>query len=327
MKYLIKYSLFENNQSYLDNNSINWVLINTAKDLALEHIDEGLSLEYKVDYIKGGLKPIIDGEYSHDKDKLDWKWNDRTDLEEEYISYSFFFNKIDNYIDYVEQSEELIDTLRVMYPDVKLTNDRWANYGPVQALKQHLVSEYDMDESDIYSITYTGHSHYNGKVYKYDGMEFISLTYDEAMDSAKEYVNGLDDEGILDVDLYFRFDCVDEDSLVDSLIDEEYYRQDWKYIDEIKADENGDIDEESLEKYIETEKDNIKHDVKDYIESHFGKENLQSYIKDHLTSDWLDKMTEGVVESDGLGHSLSSYDGLEHIEEYDSIDYYIFRIN
>ena len=81
------------------------------------------------------------------------------------------------------------------------------------------------------------------------------------------------------MDLYFRFDCVDEDSLADSLIDEEYYRQDWKYIEDIEADEDGNIDEESLKKYIEVEKDNIKYDVKDYIETHFGKENLYSYIK------------------------------------------------
>jgi hypothetical protein len=329
MRYLKAYKLFES-ENYLHNESINWELINDAKDLSLDNLDEGLSLEYKVDYIKGGLKPIIIGYYSHEKDKLNWKWG-KTTLKEDYISYSFFFNKggilINNYVDYVEQSEELINTLKIMYPDVKLTNDRWANYGPVQALKQHLVSEHDMDELDVYSIIDNNYTHYDAKVYEYEGMEFTSQTYGEAMESAKQYVDGLVDEEVLNVDLYFRFDCVDEDSLVDSLIDEEYYRQDWKYIEGIEADEDGNIDEESLKKYIEIEKDNIKYDIKDYIKSHFGKEKLHSYIKGHLTSDWLKKMTEGIVRSDGLGQTLSNYDGEEHLEEYDGVDYYIFRIN
>ena len=61
MKYLKPYKIFES-ESYLDNESINWDLINDAKDLALDNLDEGLSLEYKVDYVKGGgLKPIIIG--------------------------------------------------------------------------------------------------------------------------------------------------------------------------------------------------------------------------------------------------------------------------
>ena len=325
MRYLKPYKIFES-ENYLDNESINWDLINNAKDLALDKLDEGLSLDYKVDYIRGGgLNPIIIGEYSHEKDKLDWKWKGNSDLIEDYISYSFFYNKVDNYVDYAEESEELIDTLKVMFPDAKINNDRWANYGPVQALRQHLISDYSMDESDIYSITYTGYSHYNGKVYEYDGMEFISLTYDEAMESAKQYVNNLDDEGILNVDLYFRFDCVDEHTLAHSLVDEEMYRHDWKYYG-IKENENGDMDEESFENFMESEIESIKYDVKDYIESNFGDSTIL-IIKDHLTNDWLDKMTEGVVSADGLGHSLSGYDGLEHIEEYDSIDYYIFRIN
>ena len=63
MRYLKAYKLFES-ENYLHNESINWELINDAKDLSLDNLDEGLSLEYKVDYIKGGLKPIIIGYYS-----------------------------------------------------------------------------------------------------------------------------------------------------------------------------------------------------------------------------------------------------------------------
>ena len=48
MKYLRSYKLFES--LYLENTSINWDVIESAKELSLDDIDEGSELIYHIDY-------------------------------------------------------------------------------------------------------------------------------------------------------------------------------------------------------------------------------------------------------------------------------------
>jgi hypothetical protein len=79
MKYISQYNRFIK-ESYGENPSINWDLINTAKDLSLEYLDEGYKLCYKVyeinkyqSFITG--KPfvtILEGSFSHDRDFFEW---------------------------------------------------------------------------------------------------------------------------------------------------------------------------------------------------------------------------------------------------------------
>ena len=92
MKYLKPYKIFES-ESYLDNESINWDLINDAKDLALDYLDGGLELEYKIDY--NGLT-VLSGVYSHNKDKQTWsgsKFENNVELDNEKL----VVEKISNY--------------------------------------------------------------------------------------------------------------------------------------------------------------------------------------------------------------------------------------
>jgi hypothetical protein len=327
MKYLKPYKIFESKEEYLDNDSINWEVIESAKDLALEHLDDGSKLEFNIDYKSSDQYVVLSGLFSHEKDNLDWNKRNSpyTKFDKENLIYSFQFKFSSNVK--IDDSEELTNRLKEMYPDVNIVNDRWSGYGPVEALRQLLIYQ-GMSDEDIYSISSKGYKHYGANIYSlgYDE-EFISITKQKAYKVAEEYISGLADEEVLNTDLYFRFDCVDGDSLANSLVEEEYYRQDWKYIEDIKDDENGEIDEEGLKKYMEQEIENIKYDIKDYITIHFGKESVFGLIKEHLYTDWLKRITDGIVKADGLGNTLGTYDGEEYIEEYDGIDYHIFRIN
>jgi len=50
MKRIKQYNRFIK-ESYGENPSINWDLLNTARDLALEYLDEGFILHYYIDII------------------------------------------------------------------------------------------------------------------------------------------------------------------------------------------------------------------------------------------------------------------------------------
>ncbi len=329
MKYLIEYNLFEsNNESYLNNTSIDWEVINTAKDLALEHLDAGLELEYKLDYNK---LTVLSGRYSHIKDKETWsgsKFKYDVELDSDKLIYCFYYNKNGDYVNYGDLSKELTNTLKEIYPYLNIVEDRWSDYDEVQALRIHL-RDYGMEEDDIYSISSQLYKHYDlATIYEFEDMDFISCDIETAMKIAKEYVSGLDEQDLLMVKLYFRFGCVDEDGLAKEMIgDGDQYREDWEYIDDIKADENGDMDEESFEAYLKNEIESYKNDISTELVSNFGEEDSLKIIKQNLNSDWLERMTNGLVEADGLGHTLSSYDGKEYVEYYNGVDYHIFRIN
>ena len=75
MRYLKSYKLFESKEeSYLDNTSINWEVINSAKDLALEYLDNGSELEFNIDYkLSGNQFVVLNSLYSHEKEDLSWK--------------------------------------------------------------------------------------------------------------------------------------------------------------------------------------------------------------------------------------------------------------
>jgi len=80
MKHINRFNQFIK-ESYGINPSINWDLINTAKELALEYLDEGNSLRYMV-YYKPNLSEtvkrygasigVLDGTFSHEGDTFDW---------------------------------------------------------------------------------------------------------------------------------------------------------------------------------------------------------------------------------------------------------------
>ena len=56
----------------------------------------------------------------------------------------------------------------------------------------------------------------------------------------------------------------------------------------------------------------------------YGSKQLSEYLENYVDKD---KFIEEVIETDGFGHILNSYDGTEDTYSVDGVDYYIFRIN
>jgi hypothetical protein len=137
-------------ESYGENPSINWELINTARDLSLEYLDEGFILHYYIDIIslkhKKVLRPdgyviedgilidpwdvLLEGIFSHDGDQLSYD----TDVMKEFKSfnhnlrYFFILNRqlsgghANNsmFLDCVDKNTILISKLREIYPNEEI---------------------------------------------------------------------------------------------------------------------------------------------------------------------------------------------------------------
>jgi hypothetical protein len=133
-------------ESYGENPSINWDIINTAKDLSLEYLDEGYKLCYRVYEnelvsLAGGVggrwrpseiisKLVVEGNFSHDGDKFEWNEYDFYEpdpIDSKKLSYIFWFvrpNRLsdDLYLRMVNSYKLIISQLREIYPDEKINS-------------------------------------------------------------------------------------------------------------------------------------------------------------------------------------------------------------
>lgn len=134
MKYITKYKAFNENNSedYLNNKTINWDLIESAKDLSLEHLDEGYELEWTVDcydqvignqHLKRYL--VVAGVFDHNQDNVYWRENYDQDhiFDKDDLIYDFYFSRTEygkisySVADAKRLTKELNDRLLDMYPD------------------------------------------------------------------------------------------------------------------------------------------------------------------------------------------------------------------
>jgi hypothetical protein len=121
MKHINKFNQFII-ESYGHNQSINWDLINTAKELALEYLDEGNSLRYMVYYKQPdtptpGPFEVLDGTFSHNGDTFDWN-EAYFDVDEVFDSENLFYII---WLPTIEENKKINDLLtfqlREIYPN------------------------------------------------------------------------------------------------------------------------------------------------------------------------------------------------------------------
>ena len=85
-------------------------------------------------------------------------------------------------------------------------------------------------------------------------------------------------------------------------------------------DDNYEYTEDAKDEYVERRMDEVRNDPVGFLRD-FG---MEESIKDFIDED---DFIEGVIESDGRGHTLSSYDGTENEISFDDEWYYIYRTN
>ena len=85
-------------------------------------------------------------------------------------------------------------------------------------------------------------------------------------------------------------------------------------------DDSYEYTEEAKDNYVERRKSEVKDDPVSFLKD-FG---MEESIKDFIDED---DFIEAVIESDGRGHTLSSYDGNENEITFNNEWYYIYRTN
>jgi hypothetical protein len=96
-------------------------------------------------------------------------------------------------------------------------------------------------------------------------------------------------------------------------------------IEEINDNPDGDYDEDAIEKVIDDRVSDYTRDIESFAMNYLGTD----YFEWIVDNDFIDKdaLIEGVVDSDGYGVSLSSYDGDVNEEVVDGRRYYIIRVS
>jgi hypothetical protein len=96
-------------------------------------------------------------------------------------------------------------------------------------------------------------------------------------------------------------------------------------IEEINNNPDGDYDEEAIEKAIDDKVSEYTGNIESFVSNFIGIDYVQ-WIRDH---DFIDKdaFIESIVDADGYGISLNSYDGDVNEEVVDGKTYYIIRVS
>jgi len=217
---------------------------------------------------------------------------------------------------------------------------------------------------DVYNLYYTGR-HYDllefsilledsesDERYAVGDYDMVNTT---ALNRAEDYIN---DVGINEMDQHFVERYIDEEEFKDYFRDgeEEYVRDNIEYIfdeddfeyseevqkriDEIEVmledsenltEEQYDELNEELEELKDSEKTVSEDLIEDKVEELLSDKayDMVSTLKDYGISlnEFVDEreMAQGMVDADGFGHTISSYDGNEYEVEFDGDIYYIFR--
>lgn len=132
MRYLSKYKSFKesSSESYLNNKTINWDLIESAKDLALENLDEGYELEWTVDcvWIENRILKrylVVAGVFDHNRNNVYWSETYDQDhiFDKDNLIYDFYLSRTEygktsySVGDANKLTKELNGRLIEMYPD------------------------------------------------------------------------------------------------------------------------------------------------------------------------------------------------------------------
>lgn len=222
------------------------------------------------------------------------------------------------------------------------------------------LREEGQDIYDVLFLTDTTVESYKYIIYKfeYSDMEFASASADSIdeyamerelnlLDEFKNNLNELfkndwflkdciDDEKIKRDYAYSESDIEDDELDYSEYFDEDEIRDNWEDYDEIEEDEDGDMDEESYEAYIDKLKsenedaareeamNNMNSDLNDdpyqWLIDHGMQNSISNYV-DH------DKLARKVIDEDGYGVAIGSYD--HNCAEYyiDGNTYHAWREN
>jgi len=95
-------------------------------------------------------------------------------------------------------------------------------------------------------------------------------------------------------------------------------------ITEIQENPEGDFDEDDIEGVLDGLVSEYSNDPKNFYDNMFGDNDYTRFLTRNNLID-LEGLIEGVVETDGVGHSLNSYDGTDYDVSFMDTDYKVLR--
>jgi hypothetical protein len=193
----------------------------------------------------------------------------------------------------------------------------------IQGFNRSFVENYvDEDAVESYIRDFFSHDVYeNPDVYLGDDDKEISS-------SQKQEIAKLRQE---EIELDSERDNLDPDEYPEDYIEqrtteiEERLLEIQDEIEEINDNPDGDYDEDAIEKAIDNQVYEHSRNLESFVSNFIGTD----YFEWIVDNDFIDKnaLIEGVVESDGYGVSLSSYDGDVNEEVVNDTTYYIVRVS
>lgn len=183
---------------------------------------------------------------------------------------------------------------------------------------------------------------YNDNSFEYDDQEFLICTDEEADREHTDCIENLwDDLGLESFSEYAQEFIINNFALnsdyFDGMMKESYesYCEDIKTEDQDEDEEGNEINrltEEMEENECETEEDYVEFlcsnysDDEEWYKENFGEDAFLEVAKRHLSFD-INAIAEYCRETDGRGHSLAGYDGVENEIDIDGETFYIYRTN
>lgn len=95
-------------------------------------------------------------------------------------------------------------------------------------------------------------------------------------------------------------------------------------IEEIKENPEGDFDEDAIEDVLDRLVGEYSQDPQNFYGTFYGDRDYSKFLTRNGLID-LDELIEGVVDTDGVGHSLNSYDGTDYDVSFMDTDYKVLR--
>jgi len=155
--------------------------------------------------------------------------------------------------------------------------------------------------------------------------------YDDMRESPEDYLDD-DDKELTDEAEAILFGIEEElGELQEQLEEAENDDEEEEILDRIDSleaekegisedDDNWEYTEEVMDDYVKKRMDDVRDDPYSYLVDHGMENSISDFI---IEDDFID----GVIEQDGRGHTLSSYDGHENEIMFDDDWYYIYRTN
>ena len=141
-----------------------------------------------------------------------------------------------------------------------------------------------------------------------DDMELTSEAKEE-IEKIKEMIGEFNEE------LEETDDSIMREELEDKIQDLE------SEIEDLEDDEDSyEFTEEAKEKYVESRMDDVRYDPVRFLRDYGLEREIENFIDQ-------ESFIEDVINSDGRGHTIASYDGNEDEVEYEGTTYYIYRMN